>query len=83
MGEVARIASEVVRHNEARSAFDRDNPQMSIEQKGGLQGGEVIMLAEVFGEARIVPPADFIKTLMNGDRILANLIPQSGSLEVL
>ena len=82
-GEVARIASEVVRHNEARSAFDRDNPQMSIEQKGGLQGGEVIMLAEVFGEARIVPPADFIKTLMNGDRILANLIPQSGSLEVL
>jgi hypothetical protein len=73
-GVVAARAAELIREAEWRSAGERANPQQTIE-KVGLNGGEVIMLAEAFGQAKVVPPADFAATLKNGRQVLVNLAP--------
>jgi hypothetical protein len=77
-GVVAARAAEIVRGAVYRSAGERANPQKAIEQ-GGLNGGEVIMLAESFGRAEVTPPAAFARTLMNGKPILVGLAYPTGN----
>jgi hypothetical protein len=77
-GVVAARAAEIIREGEWRSAEDRANPQKAIE-KGGLVGGEVIMAAEAFGRAEVVPPSGFARTLEEGRPVLVNVAHNTGS----
>jgi hypothetical protein len=78
-GVVAARATEVIRGGDWRQTDERANPQAAIE-KQGLQGGEVIMLAEAFGQAEVVPSSDFVKTLNAGRPIMINVVPPSGNV---
>ncbi len=77
-GVVAARAAEIIREGEWRSAEDRANPQKAIE-KGGLIGGEVIMEAEAFGRAEVVPPSGFASMLKEGRPVLVNVAHNTGS----
>lgn len=57
-GVVATRAAGLIRQGEWRDDAERANPQKAIEQ-AGLMGGEVVMLAEAFGRAEVVPMSDF------------------------
>ena len=73
-GVVAARADETISHGQWRSAGERSNPQQVIE-KSGLNGGEVVMLAEAFGGAEVVFSSDFAKVLKEGRTILVNVEP--------
>jgi hypothetical protein len=78
-GEVGAIATELIRQGEWRNAGDRANPQAVIESNG-LNGGEVVMLAESFGQAEVVSSSDFAKTLNGGRPIMLNVVPPGGNV---
>lgn len=78
-GVVATRATELIRQGNWREASDRANPQAAIEHKG-LTGGEVVMLAESFGQAEVVPSSDFAKTLNAGRPVMVNVVPPGGNL---
>jgi hypothetical protein len=78
-GVVATRAAELIRQGDWRGAAERANPQHVIEQKG-LNGGEVVMLAEAFGQAEVVPSVDFEKTLKAGRPVMVNVVPQDGDV---
>ncbi len=78
-GVVAARATELIRQGEWHSIDDRANPQAVIEKRG-LNGGEVIMLAEVFGQAEVVPSSDFAKTLNAGRPVMINVVPSNGNV---
>lgn len=78
-GEVGASATELIRQGEWRSAGDRANPQAAIENNG-LRGGEVVMLAESFGQAEVVPSSDFARTLNAGRPVMINVVPPSGHM---
>ncbi len=77
---VAARANKLIGEGEWRDAAVRANPQKVIEQKG-LIGGEVVMLAEAFGQAEVVPSSAFAKTLKEGRPVMVNVVPQSGNVE--
>jgi hypothetical protein len=78
-GMVAARATELIHQGGWRTAEERANPQAAIE-KQGLNGGEVVLLAEAFGQAEIVPSSDFAKTLDAGRRIMINVVPADGKM---
>lgn len=78
-GVAAARAAKLIGEGEWRDAAARANPQQTIEQKG-LTGGEVIMLAEAFGQVEIVRSADFAKTLKQGRPVMVNVVPASGNV---
>ena len=53
-------------------------PQEAIEKKG-LTGGEVILLAESFGQAEVIPRSAFEKTLNEGRPIMVNVVSPDGN----
>lgn len=79
-GVVAARATELMREGEWRPAAERANPQQAIEQRG-LNGGEVVMLAEAFGQAEVVASKDFAKTLKEGRPVMVNVVPQDGDTQ--
>ncbi len=76
-GYVAAVATKLLADGTWRSDADRANPQQAIERLG-LNGGEVIMLAESFGQAEVVYSMHFAKTLQGGRPIMINVIPSAG-----
>jgi hypothetical protein len=78
-GLVAARANELIRQGEWHSPADRANPQAMIE-KHGLNGGEVVLLAEVFGQAEVVPSSGFAKTLSAGRPVMINVVPADGKM---
>jgi hypothetical protein len=72
-GVVAARATKLINQGEWRGAGERANPQKVIEQNG-LMGGEVVMLAEAFGQAEVVFSSDFAKILKNGRPVLVNVV---------
>jgi len=78
-GVVAARATELIKQGGWREKDDRANPQATIE-KWGLTGGEVVMLAESFGQAEVIKKADFAKTLTEGRPIMINVVPPGGGL---
>jgi hypothetical protein len=76
----AARATKLIGEGEWRNAAERANPQKVIEQHG-LNGGEVVMLAEAFGQASVVPSSAFGKTLKDGQPLLINVFPYDGNLE--
>jgi hypothetical protein len=79
-GAVAAQATALVGAGEWRSAAERAEPQKAIEQRG-LYGGEVIMLAEVFGQVEVVHSGDFAATLKGGRPVMVNLVPENGNID--
>lgn len=73
-GVVAARATKFLREGEWRPASERADPQAAIERRG-LIGGEVIMLAEAFGQVEVVSTASFVKTLKEGRPIMVNVVP--------
>ncbi len=76
-GVVAARAAELIREGEWHSADDRAHSQEVIEGRG-LSGGEVIMLAEAFGRAEVVPRKDFARILKKGRPLLIDVAPPGG-----
>lgn len=76
-GVVAARAAELVAAGEWRTPGERAAPQKTIEQDG-LVGGEVILLAEVFGEVEVVGSKDFAATLRGGRPVMVNVVPPGG-----
>jgi hypothetical protein len=74
---VGALAAETIRNGGWREAGDRADPQKAIEDRG-LTGGEVILLAETYGRAEVVPPAAFEKTLGEGRPIMVDLRVEGG-----
>jgi hypothetical protein len=79
-GAVAARATELIHQGDWRRADERANPQAVIERHG-LNGGEVVMLAEAFGQAEVVPSSDFAKTLLAGRPVMINVIPADGKMQ--
>jgi len=77
-GAVAARATELIHQGDWRGADERANPQAVIERHG-LNGGEVVMLAESFGQAEVVSSSDFTKTLQAGRPIMINVVPEDGN----
>lgn len=71
-GVVAARAGEIIRQASWRTPDQRAHPEQAISVNGGLNGGEVIFLAESFGHARVITPGSFAETLRGGDPILIN-----------
>ncbi|TKB58799.1 MAG: hypothetical protein E8D49_10385 [Nitrospira sp.] len=78
-GVTATRATDLISQGDWRSIADRANPQQVIEGKG-LTGGEVIMLAEAFGQAEVVPSSAFTKTLTEGRPVMVNVVPEDGDV---
>lgn len=76
-GVAAARAGELISQGEWRSAAERANPQKVIEAEG-LNGGEVVMLAEAFGQVEVVGSADFARILQEGRAVLVNVVPEGG-----
>ena len=76
-GLVAARATELLRQGDWRSAADRATPQTVIERQG-LMGGEVVMLAEVFGQAEVVPSTDFAKIVAEGRPVMVKVVSANG-----
>lgn len=77
-GVAAARAAEFVGKGEWRPAGERAHPQQAIE-KYGLMEGEVILVAEAFGEVAVVPSWEFESTLAAGRQVMVNLVPYDGS----
>ncbi|MGH9568319.1 MAG: hypothetical protein ACRD4F_01680, partial [Candidatus Angelobacter sp.] len=75
----ATRAAELIHQGDWRAAEERAHPQRAIESKG-LNGGEVVLLAEDFGSAEVVPSSDFAKTLKSGRPVLIGVVPADGDL---
>ena len=79
-GVVAARAADLIGAAEWRSAGDRADPA-SVIKKSGLNGGEVVMLAEAFGRAEVVKPSEFAQALRAGRPVMVNVVPQSGDID--
>lgn len=71
-GIVASRATTLIHQGRWRSAADRTRPQSVIEQEG-LNGDEVIMLAESFGQAEVVASDKFAEVLHQGRPVLVDM----------
>jgi hypothetical protein len=76
-GVVAAKAAELIREADWRGPASQKKPQ-EVMEKTGLNGGEVIILAESLGQAEVVKSADFARTLKEGRPVLVNVAPQDG-----
>lgn len=82
-GVVAARAGELLRQSEWRSSAERGNPQQVFDDSGGLYSGEVAILAEAFGQAEIIPPSAFSKTLKEGRPVIIGIGMAGGGHEVV
>lgn len=76
-GVVAARANRLLADAEWRGAADRRDPQRAIKEHG-LIGGEVVLMAEVFGKSEVITSAAFPGVLKDGRPILACVVT-SGS----
>lgn len=76
-GVVSARATKMIREAEWHTPSSRDDPQRVIEDYG-LNGGEIIMLAEAFGQAKVIPRAGFEAALEAGTPVLLNVVPSGG-----
>lgn len=78
-GVAAGKAAELIRQGSWRPPASRENPRELIE-KSGLNGAEVIMLAESLGQAEVVRSPEFASALKEGSPVMVNVTPHSGNL---
>ena len=77
--KIVERAVELIRHGEWRNDYERSNPQKRVIEGDGLMGGEVVLLAESFGQVEVIPSSDFAKTLKEGRPVLVNVTGGSNS----
>lgn len=75
-GIVAARATELIRDGEWRDPPSRADPQHAIENLG-LTGGELVMLAEGFGQARVIAPEAFVSSIQSGEVLMVRLSPSA------
>jgi hypothetical protein len=73
-GIVAARAAKLISEAEWRSSAHRSNPQQAIKDEG-LNGGEVLFLAEAFGQVEIIRSDDFSKAVKEGRPVMINIWP--------
>jgi hypothetical protein len=78
-GVVAARATGLIGQEDWRNVSERANPQSYVENQG-LNGGEVVMLTESFGQAEVVQSSDFVNTLNAGRPIMLNVVPSNGDV---
>lgn len=78
-GVAAGKAAELIRQGNWRTPEARERPRELIE-KSGLNGAEVIMLAESLGQAEVVRSPVFAKALKDGSPVMVNVTPHSGNM---
>ena len=71
-GVAAARAAKLISEGEWRDPSERANPEIVF--KKGLNGHEVIMLAEAFGQAEVVPSTAFVATLIKAHPILLGVV---------
>ncbi len=72
-GVVAVMANDLVSDADWRPIAQRAHTQDTIENGGGLNGGEVVFLAESLGQTHVVEPKDFAETLRAGEPLLIDV----------
>lgn len=80
-GLVAASAAELISRGGWRDAADRANPQAAIET-GGLNGGEVVMMAEIYGQSEVAPSTRFPSLLAQGRQVIVGVAPYSGDGDI-
>jgi hypothetical protein len=78
-GVVAARATKLMQEGEWRPPGERADPEKVIARQG-LAGGEVVMLAEAFGQAKVVPMTEFAQRLAEGRPVLVAVVPQDGDV---
>ena len=73
-GVVGAAAGELIRNSDWHSTYEQTHPDQAIERRG-LNGGEVVALAQNFGKANIVLSGAFADTLKSGRPILVDVSP--------
>lgn len=68
---VAERAAEFIDEGRWRPYHERIDPAATV--RAGLTGGEVVMLAEMLGQAEIVPPAGFADSLRQGRSVIVTV----------
>ena len=72
----ARVTA-LIRDEAWRPAAERSDPQGAIE-RGGLNGGEVIVLAEALGQVEVVRRAQLDRVLDEGRPVIVNVASATG-----
>jgi hypothetical protein len=76
-GYVGALASDLIRKGDWRDASRRSDPEHTMEAEG-LSGGELVMLAEMLGQARTVAPGEFASAIKSGAMLLVRISPTAG-----
>jgi hypothetical protein len=76
--DVANRAAVFIRQGDWRSAAERVDASGTVLK--GLNGGEVVLLAESFGQAEVAPSTEFARHLSEGRPVLLNVVPPSGNV---
>lgn len=75
--DVAKEAKRLIQQGEWRHQAVRDDPQNALKQ--GLNGGEVILLAESLGKVEVVPSTKFQANLKRGQPVMVNVATVAAS----
>lgn len=76
-GVVAAQATDLIAKAPWREAKERAAPEQTLARRG-LNGGEVILLAEAFGRVDVKPRSDFPAILKAGHPVLINVVSADG-----
>ena len=79
-GVVAAQAAGFIRDGDWRHPDDRADPQKAIEGEG-MFGGEVLLVAESFGQSQVVPMNEFAANLREGHPVAVAVVPRDGEVD--
>ncbi len=82
-GVVAARADKLISEGNWRTDAARSDPGGTIEKSGGLNGGEVIMLADIFGQSKVLASAGFAHALQEGQPVMVGVAMPGGNHEVV
>lgn len=77
-GAAAAVATKFIANGKWRSPEERAQARKTVEERG-LNAGEVLMVAEHFGQAEVLGTAQFDAVLKQSHPILVNVVPSSGN----
>lgn len=75
--EVEQRALAIIKDAAWREQVVRNNPQLVLKN-GGLNGGEVILLAEEYGRSTVIAPSQFSSTVAAGRPVMVHVIAEHG-----
>jgi tetratricopeptide (TPR) repeat protein len=75
--EVATLAAAIIARAAYRSRGERENPRGTLHS-AGLNGGELLVLAEALGQAEVIQPERFAATVRDGRPVMVAVWIPSG-----